>query len=333
MSSLSSSPVVLHSTAEIRKRVAHILNGEPGERRVALVAFVGRRPLEIADRVDGLEVVCWPAPGVTSAEGVRDLVAARASVRFATRMHRKVYWSANRGALVGSANFTLGALGPNANSEACVYFPNSSDVPIDVLLSDLAPDTESFDERLAELEAADEPADHYGAVRKRAPSFAEWCAQWGAGDKGGLKPPRWKLGAWDEELDFSKEARRVSKERFRREEPDSFISAPKKSTFLERDWILTVRIVGSKLSELEWLRVQYVVRVSKGDKVAYDKEYPYQAVQAVKCRPTLAPFDLSSRAEVHAALKRLVLGKPERLLKVVDVLGMDSEILRGAFTA
>ena len=327
---MPATPVVLRTQPEIRQHVASVL-GTPG-RRVALVAYVGRRPLELVGSAPGLEVVCWPAPGCTSGEGVRELLNAGAKVSFSPGMHRKVYWSKAGGAIVGSANLTHAALGPNGNTEACVYFPNSSSVPIEALLGDIAVDSKSVDERLEELDAADEPADGYGAPRQRAPAFADWCAQWKAHDKGGPMPARWKLGMWDEQREFAKSAVRIAKLRYGARQPDDFISAAKGRTYSENDWVLTAKLAGAKVTSLDWLRVRFIVRVDKTDKDAFDKDYPYQAVQVVKCRKELAPFDLTARAEIRAALRSLVRkSHPEELLDLTDVFAVDCARLRRAF--
>lgn len=301
-------PVVLFATGDIAHFVAHILNGPSTERRVALVAFVGRSPTRFADRLEGVEVVCWPAPGATSGDGVRELLKAGATVRFARGMHRKVYWSETRGALVGSANLSWSALGERANAEACVYFPNSAEVPIKEMLAGLQFDPE-FESRLAELDRAPEPKDRFGAPSPPAVAFGEWCAAWLDHDDGrGPSPRPWKVSFWeDNKLEHSKSAKAVARERYRLELPADFTTAATRDTYEPGDWVLQIRLGRRGLSRPSWLRVQSVLKVSPREAGAYDEGYPFHAIEFDVGDRQPEPFSLDRAEGVLAALSRWAL--------------------------
>lgn len=298
-------PVVLYATRDIRHFVAHILNGHAAERRVALVAFVGRSPKQFAERWDGVEVVCWPAPGATSGDGVRELLKAGATVRFAHGMHRKVYWSEARGALVGSANLSWSALGERANSEACVYFPESAEVPIKEMLAELQFDTD-FEARLAELDRAPEPKERFGAPPPGPVAFGEWCAEWHDHvDRRGPPPRPWKVSFWeDNTLGHSKAAKVIARDRYRLDLPAEFTTAATRDTYEPGDWVLQVRLGRHGLSRPSWLRVQSVVRVSPRETGAYDDGYPFHAIEFDASDRQPEPFALDRADPVVAALSR-----------------------------
>jgi hypothetical protein len=59
---------VPYTSAELRKTIKDVLsNPQPGDRRVALVAFVGGQAEAFLPDPEGLEIVCWFQPGSTSA--------------------------------------------------------------------------------------------------------------------------------------------------------------------------------------------------------------------------------------------------------------------------
>jgi hypothetical protein len=298
-------PVVVFATRDIRHFVAHILNGPASERRVALVAFVGRSPKQFAERWEGVEVVCWPAPGATSGDGVRELLKAGATVQFAHGMHRKVYWSETRGALVGSANLSWSALGQRANAEACVYFPDSAEVPITEMLAGLAWDAD-FAARLADLDRAPEPKEGFGTPPPPAGPFDKWSMAWRDHDAGHGPPPRrWKVSFWlDNELEHSKAAKTVATSAFGVDLPADFTTAAAEDTYEPGDWVLQIHLGRRALSRPSWLRVQRVMKVQPGEADAYDEGYPFHAVEFdVRDRPP-EPFSLEPADPVVAALSR-----------------------------
>ena len=324
-------PVVLFATKDIREFVARILNGPATERRVALVAFVGRAPTRIASQITGVEVVCWPEPGATSGDGVSDLLRAGATVRFAHGMHRKVYWSEFRGALVGSANLSWSALGSGANAEACVYFPDSAEVPIAELLQNLAWDRKDFEKRLAELDAAAEPRDRFGEPDTEAPTFTQWCASWKAHDAGDGPPPRrWKVSVWsDNKIAHSQRSIVTARDDFGMDKPADFTTAAEAQTYAVGDWVLQVRLGNHRLSRPSWLRVQRVFEVPRSETDSYDEGFPFHAIEFDRSDRQPAPFSLGDAGPILAALGRwaVLLGWTD-FDRQTDLLSEPPEIVR-----
>ena len=109
----------------VRKEVKRIFSQERG-RRVALVAFVGRSAEAYLPRPAGLELVCWPqAPGTNPAT-IEFLLRRRVNIRFAKRLHMKVYWTRSKGAVIASTNLSTNAYGAGALHEAGVFVPSAS---------------------------------------------------------------------------------------------------------------------------------------------------------------------------------------------------------------
>jgi len=119
----------------VRKEVHRIFKSEKGRR----VAFVGKSAEAYLPRPKGIELVCWPhAPG-TNPSTIEFLMCKRkADVRFARRLHMKVYWTATQGAVVASANLSTNAYGAGALHEAGVLLA-SSKVDVDALLDAVKP--------------------------------------------------------------------------------------------------------------------------------------------------------------------------------------------------
>jgi hypothetical protein len=125
----------LSSGLHLRREIRRIFDTEPG-RRVAIVAFVGSHDDAYLPKPNGLELVCWPkAPG-TNPKALRTLIKKGVSVRFADRLHMKVYWSEAQGAVVASANLSTNAYGAGNLKEAGVALPSSA-INIDKLLQSL----------------------------------------------------------------------------------------------------------------------------------------------------------------------------------------------------
>jgi hypothetical protein len=127
----------LRDGQSIRKEVRRLFSEEKG-RRVALVAFVGKSAEAYLPKPSGLELICWPqAPGTNPAT-ITFLLKKKVDVRFARRLHMKVYWTESRGAVVASANLSTNAYGAGALHEAGVLLPSSA-ININSLLKSVAP--------------------------------------------------------------------------------------------------------------------------------------------------------------------------------------------------
>jgi hypothetical protein len=87
------------------------------DRRVAPVAYVGQDYADYIPSPRGVDVVCNPKPGATSATAVDDLRKAKASVRFSDKPHMKVYWS--EGVITSYPGCCSGALMPHIRRGPC----------------------------------------------------------------------------------------------------------------------------------------------------------------------------------------------------------------------
>src|SRR5690242_16103996 len=96
---------VLYTSAEVHRAITNLLiDPGPRDRRVVIVAYLGEDAASYLPNPQSLEIVCAPEPGLTSPRAVRDLAARGADIRFADRLHMKVYWSSMRGCIITSAN-------------------------------------------------------------------------------------------------------------------------------------------------------------------------------------------------------------------------------------
>jgi len=79
------------------------------------------------------------------------------------------------------------------------------------------------------------------------------------------------------------------------------------------DWAFTCRIVGKNISRLEWMFVDYVLRLSRSDR-SYDKGVPCEGVQVWPTRrypPPMFRLDASFVAGFKQAVKDYGLDRIE----------------------
>lgn len=262
---------VLHTSAEIHREIFRIFR-RTRQRRVALVAYVGKGAVSQLPSPKGLELYCWPqAPG-THPDAVKKLQDLEAKVYFAKRLHMKVYWSELDGAVIGSANLSDNAFGVGDLREAAVAVP-SSRVDIDRLVG-LARGTLVDDDALDKLRTDLKVWNNQHAPREssRATTFGEWYDR--------ARHERWK---WDYVNATGATFSRRAKEAVRRMNPawrPYMFNNCSRGAFEERDWILRCTLTNSGLLvSPHWIYVDCVVLVEKTDR-AYDPDYPFQAVQA-----------------------------------------------------
>lgn len=100
----------------------HELMAKPGERVIA-VAFIGANPLAWIPDPSEIEIYCWPKVGATVPDGIDALDKQGARVHFVDKLHTKIYWHRDHGAVVGSANLSHNALSDGGLTEAGVLVP------------------------------------------------------------------------------------------------------------------------------------------------------------------------------------------------------------------
>src|SRR5437016_5112972 len=123
---------VLYTSDAVRKTVIEMFRTATG-RRVAISAFVGNGAEAYLPRPEGIELICWPKEGGTNPTMVRRLLKRGVKVEFADNLHMKLYWTADKGAVITSANLSTNALG-SGNLRECGVLLRSSDLDIGKVL-------------------------------------------------------------------------------------------------------------------------------------------------------------------------------------------------------
>jgi hypothetical protein len=260
---------VLYTTAALRGAIRDVLAGpQPGDRRVALVAYVGGEAQDFLPDPDGLELVCSLQPGATDSLTLGRLKNRGAILFQSRKLHMKVYWSSRKGCVVCSANASGNALGGGGLIEAGIRLPPGA-VDVGRLWAAAKPVSVGGDDlkALADKTPARKPLGSRGSGAK-APSFLEWTETEGV--------QSWKLGWWDVRGGAVSTA---AKEKARRtyDIRDPHDSLPiAKGQAGSNDWFLAFDVRAP--AKAKWFNADFVIKVPKEDKKAYEADYPYQAV-------------------------------------------------------
>jgi len=278
---------LLYTSGEVRQAIGELFESTKG-RRVAISAFVGEGAEIYLRNLAGLELYCWPKAGGTNPHVLRKLREKSVKISFVDGLHMKVYWAESGGAVVTSANLSTNALGSGNLKEIGVLL-EPGELDIDRVIHSLRSRPAS-EKELKKLER-----DHRSYIRLNPgytktgsgiQSFGEWYeSPWRS---------EWKLGL----LEGTCETALIVKETLKRKyQIDSdakcdLIAAPE-NLYRKDDWILTFKY-GQQVTGLEWLYADFVVKVPKSDKKAYDRECPCQIVQ-VQPRKYYSGFPFEER--------------------------------------
>lgn len=292
---------VLYSSAEVHSQIKKILSFPmKGERRVIIVAYIGKEAEAFLPNVEGLEIVCSLTPGATSAETLVRLQSRGAKISKSKRLHMKVYWSSKKGCVICSANASKNALGQSALKEAGVYI-NVGVVDLKQLFSYVKPQTI----RSKDLDILKKESDAWKIATadfkvRKDNDIPQNFLQWYDGKWRG----KWQLGWWEENtLEIAESVKAKSKLLYSRTEP-YFILNFEKGVDLEGQWILCFKLpTGNTVS---WMYIDFVEKVSPKNLRAYERNFPYQAAQvhANSFYPT-PPFKIND--SFRTALKIAVL--------------------------
>lgn len=277
---------VLYTSAAMSTAINKVLfKPEQGDRRVAIVAYVGADAEKYLPDPIGLQVVCDLKPGATSESALRALAKRGAKIYRADKLHMKVYWSSRNGCVIGSSNASRSAQGKNGLIEAGVFLEPGI-VDIDRLLQEANPKliAEADLQKLLKATVKLTWATGSGARDSKAEDFRSYCHSGRKHD--------WKLSWWDTECSISKNAKAQSKASFGIAEPYDFLNVAK-NEIKKEEWILHFN--STSFADVGWLYAEFVVDESK-DEEAYEKKYPQQAVQAKHPKyGHLPPFDVKSK--------------------------------------
>jgi hypothetical protein len=285
-------PKVLYNSGAIRTEI-HKLFDKPSrsDRRVVLVAYIGQDYAKYLPDPRDIEVICSPTPGATSVRAVTELQKAGARIKFSDQLHMKVYWSAERGCLITSANLSTNALGIKGLKEAGVLL-DATAVNIDQLLREAQP-YKVTDPRLKQLkEEEDKFKRAMAAVGRRGSQGGYQYLDWYNSEA--VARTEWKLGYSDVPVNAAKAGKELVKLRYGRAAPVDWFGVTK-TQVREDDWLLTFRVASGEevevLGSLGWMYVHHIVRIHKDDS-AYDpndKDYRFQAIQALPNNRTPPP--------------------------------------------
>ena len=261
---------ILYTSTEVRKRIIELFASSKG-RRVAITAFVGKGAEAYLPKPDGLELVCWPKAGGTNPHILRKLIKRGVQVSFVDSLHMKVYWTADKGAIVTSANLSTNALGAGNLQEFGIFIPVGQ-IDIDKILSSLKQRQASPQEllRLDRLHHEYEVQTVSHQTRTQGTTFPEWY-------KLPFRPV-WKLGWWDTYSVACSVAKQVTREEYGISAPYDFLTC-RRNDYKKNDWVLSFRLKGKSPTAIRWMPVDRVVPIPKSDRKAYTSQYPYQAIQ------------------------------------------------------
>src|SRR5262249_52487710 len=125
------------NSTEVRSAIIDLF-GDGATDRVAISAFVGDGADAYLPYPKGLRLICSPTPGATNPRTLRLLMSKGVTVEFVDRLHMKVYWAKDRGAVVASANLSTNAMGIGSLKEAGVLLP-PNEFHIERILKQLRP--------------------------------------------------------------------------------------------------------------------------------------------------------------------------------------------------
>jgi hypothetical protein len=294
-------PMLLYSSAEIHARIKRLL-GQPsaGDKRVALVAYVGGDGERYLPHPEGLRLICNPSAGGTDPDTLRQLIKRGAIVEISDSLHMKVYWSRNRGCVITSANASSSALGRSGLKEAGIWLPAGA-VNIDRLIRYAHPRIlrESDLRRLdAQSREHKKTFGERGKKKKSARDFLKWYSA----------PHRstWKV-SWADDV-IAGTANTVKEQtatEYGHRKPHVWVSTGK-NRVRRNDWLLSFTFTGRGIRSVRWIYVDFVVKISPKEKRYYYRDWPYHAVQVnPPSKYPLPPFQITAqfRKALSAATK------------------------------
>jgi hypothetical protein len=269
-------PIVHYTSGELRLRVRKLFqNPKASGRRVVVVAYIGVDYAKFLPNPRGIEIVCSPTPGATSADAVQSLITAGAKVWFSDRLHMKVYWAQKIGCLITSANLSDNALGMNGLKEMGILV-DASTVDIDRLLKEAKPYPAK--RKLEWLRKEGETIKLAMAKAGRRvlydpKGYADWYT-----DSPKVRK-RWKLAWFEGDAVAAEAAREFVSKHFDRSGPWDWINVDRLQV-QKGDWLLSFTWTKGQARRLSWLYVDRVVPVRKLEHATYEEDFPFQAFQA-----------------------------------------------------
>lgn len=263
---------LLYTTADIKKTITKLLTQSKG-RRVVISAFIGSGSEIYLPKPQGIELICWPKPGSTNPNTIRELMRRGVDVSFAPKMHIKLYWTSDKGAVITSANLSSSALGSGGQIELGAFL-QPGQVNIDKVLSHIEAKPVSAKTLLNLEQAHHEYIKHNPGepVRiSRTRSFNDWFES---------KPrEQWKFCVWDVvNIRLSSTAKNLLTEEFGSISCCSWMGVDD-GDFSDNDWILHLRETPNRLGGVSWMFAHHVVPVPKAERKKLNGGFAAQVLQ------------------------------------------------------
>ena len=276
---------ILTHPQTIKQKIQWLIEDNQCE-RVVIVAFVGENAIAYLPNPEGLKLYCWPIIPGTNPNGLRKLQNANVDLKGVKHLHSKIYWSKNRGCIIGSANLSANALENNKNIETCVYL-QQGEVDIKKILSPLTLKSEQItDSDILKLEREFNTyfmknPHRREKVKKHNILFPEWY-------KNNKNTINIKLRYWDTEDEPPSDATDRVKEQTGTTHFHDFIHAEDPKAFKIGDWILELRESKNnnelEITELSWF-IPNIYDETKDNKWKYDKYVWYQTGEILITEP------------------------------------------------
>lgn len=296
----------LYTSAAVKRAIIELFERQKG-RRVAVSAFVGEGAEKFLPRPRGLELVCWPRAGGTNPRVLRNLIKRGAKVRFADRLHMKVYWSEGRGAVITSANLSNNAMGSGDLREVGVRLPAKS-VDINLILARVRPRNptrKDFEKLWRGHRDYNRKNDQFERQKDSNFTFADWLSA-----PGKARDP-WKVCGWSSSGEELSQDAKEAAEEYDIRKPSDWYGGIKIGDYKRGDYVLVFK--GRNGKKLKWFYVDYVAKVRHADAKSSG---PRQIVQYTRAKNTPPPFKLDRRFRAAFSKAISTYKNWERLAKV-----------------
>jgi len=256
---------ILPSATSVHEKLRDLFDKRTrGQRRVALVAYIGRDADKLLPDFRDVEVYCWPQTGATDPYTLDELQRPPhdAKVRLVDHLHMKLYWVEREGFVITSANLSRRALGDTIQEEVGIFCNDPSQVPIDTIIGRLKsrPLQQAELRRLQQLHDeywANVPRRKLNAPARRVLGFSEWY------ESG--RSPQWKTGWFDADGDESPSTARAARDMHGVGTIEDFIPCSP-GQLAANDWVLCFRLdEDDRVSDPSWLRVDFIKNLTRSE--------------------------------------------------------------------
>jgi hypothetical protein len=269
---------ILYKSSDIRTEIISLIRNSNG-RRVVISAFVGKGAEDYLPNPKGIELICWAKPGSTNPHAIRKLIQNDVKVYFADRVHTKLYWTSDIGAIITSANLSTNALGSGGLIEFGVLV-DSVEIDIEKVIKQLNLDDVSR-KGSTSLQDLDEAHKDFtkrnpkeNLRNKKAYSFNDWFTSTPS-----LRE-KWKLADLEYGgIKLATSVRNELKKDYNKTTFNNWMSA-NKDEYFENEWILQlIKGKNQKIMDVKWIYADRVFQVTEREKKEINGGLDMQIVQ------------------------------------------------------